>query len=165
MEFCRPPHDEKGVAAFPGRRLRHVQRQGSAEDELKRSQSRVQVELQFKSQRLSRCGGFGSPRWKCRNLRTPFASSNLARSANRSACSQTGLALLLTRRGCCVPNLLGRVVHRIFYRHTGSLTPGSLRKPRRQSLSSPLAQSFQPLVVQRQEHEMILLADTVRRSE
>jgi hypothetical protein len=36
------------VAAFPGPRLRHFQKQGSVEEELKRSGGRVQVELKLR---------------------------------------------------------------------------------------------------------------------
>jgi hypothetical protein len=43
--------DEKKVAAFPGRRLRHLQKQGSLEEELKTRRSPVQVELKFRCPR------------------------------------------------------------------------------------------------------------------
>src|SRR5947207_10920704 len=73
--------DDNEVAAFPGPRLRHFQKQGSVKEELKRSRSRVQVELKLRGTHGSKRLSFGSPHWKCRNGRTPFASSNLARSA------------------------------------------------------------------------------------
>src|SRR6266849_1617754 len=79
----RPLHDQV-VAAFPGPRLRHFQKQGSVKEELKTSETRVQVELKFRGAETSKRGGFGRPHWKCRNGRTPFASSNLARSATIS---------------------------------------------------------------------------------
>src|SRR5437868_10973445 len=40
---------DKAVAAFPGPRLRHFQKQGSVKEELMRSGSRVQVELKLRS--------------------------------------------------------------------------------------------------------------------
>src|SRR2546422_1640780 len=40
--------DDIEVAAFPGQRLRHFQKQGSVEEELQRSGRRVQVELKLK---------------------------------------------------------------------------------------------------------------------
>ena len=72
------------ATAFPGRRLRHFQKQGSVKEELKRTGSRVQVELKLVAPQPSKTGHLGSPHWKCRNGRTPFASSNLARSATIS---------------------------------------------------------------------------------
>jgi len=41
------PQSGSKVAAFPGRSLRHFQKQGSVKEELKRSGSRVQVELKL----------------------------------------------------------------------------------------------------------------------
>src|SRR6266849_1878379 len=85
----RPLHDQV-VAAFPGPRLRHFQKQGSVKEELKTSETRVQVELKFRGAETSKRGGFGRPHWKCRNGRTPFASSNLARSATMSGSRRAG---------------------------------------------------------------------------
>ena len=73
--------DDTDVVAFPGRRLRHFQKQGSVKETLKRTGGRVQVELKMTGRQASKRGRFRSPHWKCRNGRTPFASSNLARSA------------------------------------------------------------------------------------
>jgi len=39
--------EDKEVAAFPGRRLRHFQKQGSVKEELNRSGGRVQVQLKL----------------------------------------------------------------------------------------------------------------------
>ncbi len=41
--------DDKEVAAFPGPRLRHFQKQGSVEEQLKARRSPVQVELKLRS--------------------------------------------------------------------------------------------------------------------
>ena len=72
------------VAAFLGRRLRHFPRQGPVKQALRSNRRPVQVKLQLRGSQDSKFGGFGSPHRKCRNGRTPFASSNLARSATIS---------------------------------------------------------------------------------
>jgi hypothetical protein len=59
--------NEKGVAAFPGPRRRHFQKQRSNKEELKRSSSRAQVELKYRDSQASKFGGFRGPHWKCRN--------------------------------------------------------------------------------------------------
>ena len=51
------------VAAFLTWRLRHFQKQVSIEEQLKRSGSRVQVELKFEHPGPWKSGGFGSPHW------------------------------------------------------------------------------------------------------
>jgi hypothetical protein len=45
--------DDKQVAAFPGRRLRHFQKQGYVEEEVKTRRSQVQVELKLRNLQAS----------------------------------------------------------------------------------------------------------------
>ncbi len=53
------------VAAFPARRLRHFQKQGSVKEEPKSRRSPVQVELKLRGIQPPKRACFGSPHWKC----------------------------------------------------------------------------------------------------
>jgi hypothetical protein len=61
---CRGSGYPFEVAAFPGPKLRHFQKQGSVKEELKRSGRRVQVQLKLRGARASKFGVFRSPHWK-----------------------------------------------------------------------------------------------------
>src|SRR5207245_8826153 len=52
------------VAAFPGPRLRHFQKQGSVKQELSMRRSRVYVELQLSARHRAKWGVFGRSHWK-----------------------------------------------------------------------------------------------------
>ncbi len=88
-----PKQDYEAVAAFPDRRLRHFQKQGSVKDELKWTRSQVQIELKLQRASPSELGDFGSPHWNAVTGVTRFASSNLARSATTSGSDQTSVLL------------------------------------------------------------------------
>src|SRR5260370_35071602 len=60
------------VAAFPGPRLRHFQKQAPIKAELKRRGSRVQVELKFRAEKPQSEGGSG--------VRTGHSSTGVSRS-------------------------------------------------------------------------------------
>src|SRR5207245_6446984 len=74
----------KGVAAFPTWRLRQLEKQEAGEAEVKMRSRQVEVELKLPGRQWSKPGNSWKPHCTCRNGRTPFASSNLARSATIS---------------------------------------------------------------------------------
>jgi len=71
------------VAALPGRRLRHFQKQGPVEEELKKSWGQVQVELKLRSLQPLKCGRFGSPHWKY--CSRSWGSAKVALKSRRSS--------------------------------------------------------------------------------
>jgi len=73
------------ATAFPGPTLRHFQKQGSVKEELMASDRRVQVKFEVDGRASLKMRRFRESALECRNGRTPFASSNLARSAIRSS--------------------------------------------------------------------------------